>query len=241
MSRARIRKQMVYRRTARSETIRAAARARILSAARKLFAKHGYDETTMQEIVREAGTSIGNAYFYFSNKEDLLTSLLEDTLHSTWARADVLIDSVEPGAAQVAVAVYSNIIHLLTSERDLTQIAVTGAPRAVRRVVDLSLARLMAFLAANFPGRSRKEHLMTAVAIGGANRTAIELCLTGELDVPPRELAEFLVRWHLRAFGVPEGEITRVLRVAARTIKGEAAVNEPRARRKASRAKVPRG
>lgn len=232
---------MVYRRTARSEKVRAAARAKILRAARKLFAERGYDQTTMQEIVREAKTSIGNTYFYFSNKEDLLTSLLEESVRSTWARANAFINSVEPGAARIAVAVYGNIIYLLTAERDLTRIAVTGAPRALRHIVEMHMVRLMALFAANFPGRSAKEHLMTATAVGGANRTAIELCLTGQLDVPPPELADFLVRWHLRALSLPEAEIARVLRIAARTVKRGAAVTKPLAEAKASRAKTLRG
>ncbi|MFL5598198.1 MAG: helix-turn-helix domain-containing protein, partial [Gemmatimonadaceae bacterium] len=53
--------QMVYRQTARSGKVRQASRAKLLAAARKLFARHGYEATTMQQIVREADTSIGNA------------------------------------------------------------------------------------------------------------------------------------------------------------------------------------
>lgn len=220
---ARINKQMVYRQTTRSAKVRATAKAHLLGAARKLFSEHGYDKTTMQDIVREAKTSIGNAYFYFSNKEDLLTSLLEEAARATWARADAVIASVEPGAARVAVAVYANIMNFLTSDRNLARIAVTGEPRVVRHIVELHWARLTALFTANFPERSERELLMTTAAIGGANRMAIELCLTGELDVPARELADFLVRWHLRAFNLPEQEIDRVLRIAARTVKSEPA------------------
>lgn len=225
---------MVYRQTTRSAKVRATARARILRAARKLFSEHGYDKTTMQDIVREAKTSIGNAYFYFSNKEDLLTSLLEEAARATWARADEVVASVEPGAARIAVAVYANIMNFLTSDRNLTRIAVTGEPRVVLHIVELHLARLTALFTANFPGRSERDLLMTAAAVGGANRTAIELCLTGRLDIPARELADFLVRWHLRAFNLPEREIARVLRIAARTIKSEPAAKRVPGRPKSS-------
>ena len=229
---------MVYRQTARSAKVRATARAKILRAARKLFSERGYDETTMQQIVREAKTSIGNAYFYFSNKEDLLTTILEESIRSTWARADPLIDSVEPGAARIAVAVYGNIIHLLTSEKDLARIAVTGAPRAVRRLVELSFERLMGLLAANFPDQSAEDRITCAVAIGGANRTGIELSLTGQIDVPPRELAVSLLTWHLRALNLPEVEIARVLGIVALMVTADEAVTKPPPRPKASRAKA---
>jgi AcrR family transcriptional regulator len=212
---------MVYRQTARSAKVRATARARILRAARKLFSEGGYDKTTMQDIVREAKTSIGNAYFYFSNKEALLASMLEESARATWDRADAVIAATESGAARIAVAVYANIINLLTSERDLARIAVTGEPGVVRYIIELHRARLATLFAANFPDRTERELHMATAAVLGANRLAIELSLTGELDVPARELTEFLVRWHLRALDLPEPEIARVLRIATRTIKPE--------------------
>ena len=223
---------MVYRQTTRSTKVRATARAGILRAARKLFSETGYDRTTMQDIVREAKTSIGNAYFYFTNKEALLESLLEESANATWARAEGVIASAESGAARFAVAAYTNVMSLLTSDRDLARIALTGEPGVVRHIVELHRARLATLFAANFPDRSGRELPMTTAAILGANRLAIELFLTGELDIPARELTEFLVRWHLRALDLPEREIARVLRIAARTIKSEPAAKKAPARSK---------
>jgi AcrR family transcriptional regulator len=226
---------MVYRQTTRSAKVRATAKARILRAAQKLFSERAYDETTMQDIVREAKTSIGNAYFYFANKEDLLTSLLEEAVSATWARADEVIASVEPGAARIAVAIYANIMSFLTSDKDLARIALAGEPGVVRHIVELQRARFVALFTANFPGRSEKELLMTTAAIIGANRMALELVVTGELDIPARELADFLLRWHLRAFNLPDQEITRVLRIAARSVKPKSAAKQAPRRPKAPR------
>jgi AcrR family transcriptional regulator len=226
---------MVYRQTARSEKVRSASRARILRAALKLFSERAYDETTMQDIVREAKTSIGNAYFYFANKGDLLATLLEEAVGETWARAEEVSASVEPGAARVAVALYANIMSFLTSDKDLARIALTGEPAVVRHIVAKQRARFVALFAANFPGHSKKELLMTTAAIVGANRMALELFISGELDIPARELVEFLLRWHLRAFNLPEREITRVVRLAARTVKPKPAANKAPGRLKGPR------
>jgi AcrR family transcriptional regulator len=54
--------------TARGEQTRRA----IVSAALRLFREHGYAETTMRAIAREAGVSVGNAYYYFRSKEHLI-------------------------------------------------------------------------------------------------------------------------------------------------------------------------
>lgn len=47
-------------------------RAAIVDAALRLFQRHGYEGTTMREIARAAGVSLGNAYYYFESKEQLI-------------------------------------------------------------------------------------------------------------------------------------------------------------------------
>lgn len=48
---------------------------KIVTAAWKLFYRQGYDDTTVDEIIRESGTSKGTFYHYFDGKDALLSSL----------------------------------------------------------------------------------------------------------------------------------------------------------------------
>ena len=48
---------------------------KIISAAWELFYDQGYDETTIDEIITESGTSKGSFYHYFEGKDALLGSL----------------------------------------------------------------------------------------------------------------------------------------------------------------------
>ena len=50
-------------------------RGRIIEAAWKLFYRYGYDDTTVEEIIEESGTSRGSFYHYFEGKDALLSSL----------------------------------------------------------------------------------------------------------------------------------------------------------------------
>lgn len=50
-------------------------RSRIANAAWKLFYEQGYENTTIEEIVEESGTSKGSFYHYFPGKDALLGSL----------------------------------------------------------------------------------------------------------------------------------------------------------------------
>lgn len=51
------------------------AKKKIVSAAWKLFYEQGYNDTTIDDIVSESGTSKGSFYHYFSGKDDLISSL----------------------------------------------------------------------------------------------------------------------------------------------------------------------
>jgi len=55
-----------------TETKSARTRSTIIDAALRLFRERGYDATTMRAIAAEAGVSVGNAYYYFSSKEQLI-------------------------------------------------------------------------------------------------------------------------------------------------------------------------
>ncbi len=48
---------------------------KIIVAAWKLFYEQGYDDTTIEEIIEESGTSKGSFYHYFAGKDALLSSL----------------------------------------------------------------------------------------------------------------------------------------------------------------------
>lgn len=47
-------------------------RSAIIDAALRLFRERGYEATTMRAIAAEAGVSVGNAYYYFAAKEQLI-------------------------------------------------------------------------------------------------------------------------------------------------------------------------
>ena len=49
----------------------------ILEAATELFAKHGFDRTSVDEIAKKAGLSKGAIYWYFPSKEKILVALAE--------------------------------------------------------------------------------------------------------------------------------------------------------------------
>lgn len=61
-------------------------RARILTTALELFRERGYEDTTMRAIAAAAGVAVGNAYYYFGSKEQLIQAFYERT-HEEHERA----------------------------------------------------------------------------------------------------------------------------------------------------------
>ncbi|HAP66486.1 MAG TPA: TetR/AcrR family transcriptional regulator, partial [Nitrospinae bacterium] len=49
----------------------------ILEAAIKVFSEKGYSQTTIREVAKRAGISVGGVYIYFKNKEEIYFTLLK--------------------------------------------------------------------------------------------------------------------------------------------------------------------
>jgi len=52
-------------------------RERLVEAARDLFHRRGYGETSLADIARESGVPVGNVYYYFKTKEDIAAAVIE--------------------------------------------------------------------------------------------------------------------------------------------------------------------
>lgn len=61
---------------------------RILKIAIRVFSEKGYSKTTIREVAKEAGISVGGVYLYFKNKEELYQTLLKYIL-------DELVDKLK--------------------------------------------------------------------------------------------------------------------------------------------------
>jgi AcrR family transcriptional regulator len=66
-------------------------RARLLSAARTLFARRGFAATTTAEIATRAGVGAGTLFLYFASKEDLLVDLFRAEMDRVIERAFALL------------------------------------------------------------------------------------------------------------------------------------------------------
>lgn len=63
-----------------SDQHRAARRQQIVDAARRCFLREGFHRTSMQDVIAEAGLSVGAVYRYFPSKHDLINAIAEEAI-----------------------------------------------------------------------------------------------------------------------------------------------------------------
>ncbi|MBA3539274.1 MAG: TetR/AcrR family transcriptional regulator [Deltaproteobacteria bacterium] len=71
-------------------------RERILGAAERIFARHGFFAARVSEIAKEAGVADGTIYLYFKSKDELLISLFEDRMKQVNDALAAAIEGLEP-------------------------------------------------------------------------------------------------------------------------------------------------
>ena len=101
-----------------SPAARGDKRDRILAAATRVFARHGFFGAQVADIAREAGVAAGTVYLYFRSKDDLLISIFEKTMASAIAEGrQALAGVADPEARLRRIA----RLHLdrLGADRDL--------------------------------------------------------------------------------------------------------------------------
>ena len=70
------------------QTQKEATRRRVLAAAKELFDNQGYEGTTIREIARRAGVSVGSVFTTFDSKGEILSQVMQDRLDGLYAELD---------------------------------------------------------------------------------------------------------------------------------------------------------
>ncbi len=77
----------------RRERQKVTRRRRIVTAARRLFARRGYGATAIEEVAAAAGLAVGTVYNYFPSKSDLLAAIIRRETDKLIASAhELLVD-----------------------------------------------------------------------------------------------------------------------------------------------------
>jgi len=112
-------------------------RQRLVDSAKVSFAQRGYHETSISEIVRQAGIARSTFYQYFDSKLHLFESILESLIQEL----DDSIQSISmvAGSPSPHIQIQDNltrVLNLVLEERDLTRILMHNTGALDRTVVN---------------------------------------------------------------------------------------------------------
>lgn len=190
-------------------------RLRLLTAAGELFVAQGYEGTSLQQIVKAAGTSVGNCYFYFPNKEAILFAIGEQLRVEVASEIDDAIAAIEMGPKRFAVAVYAGVIA-----------TIKRAPIAKVALIDTAFPSLRELTMEMFAGRARRAFTeapelfvgwpeatpdLSAAAWHGSVYYVLEGVLSGRIHEVPAQVARFAVRWNLQSLGLSPSVVSEAL------------------------------
>jgi AcrR family transcriptional regulator len=153
-----------------------ATREKLLATARRLFGRDGYEATSVEAVLREAGVARGSLYHHFDNKPALFDAVLDQVVAETAAQAAAAAakhdDPVEGLRAGCATWLR------LSLDPAVQQIALVDAPAVL--------------------GWSRWRELDEQYTLGGVRRSLQSLADAGRV---PAEQVDSLANMLLAAVG----------------------------------------
>jgi AcrR family transcriptional regulator len=149
-------------------------RERILGVAAEWFGMHGYAATSIRDIAREVGVTVGAIYVHFSSKDRLLVAVYEEGVRRIGEAVDAVPDKTEPWV-RLEAAAQAHLEALLDNAgfaRVIVRVIPTDVPEAAR-----DLRRLRHGYEARF------SRLIDALDLApGFDRTLLRLQLLGALN-----------------------------------------------------------
>ncbi len=114
--------------------------------ASRLFTKKGYTDSSMREISKATGITIGNLYDYITKKEDVL-SLVFDAFYSTWTEnlSKHGVFAIEDPVEQLRVAL-RRMLELVHGYRDMALLMYRESVHLPKNFLKITLQKESEFI-----------------------------------------------------------------------------------------------
>lgn len=113
-------------------------RINMIIAAQKLFAKDGFEKTTMQKIADEAKVGIATLFRYFSNKESLIIEVIKMILEKQVPYFENIYAADKPGIEKVDDVLTTYIRFIFEENRDTIKLLESFELYIVFNEIELS-------------------------------------------------------------------------------------------------------
>ena len=201
---------MIYLRRDSSETKR-----KILTVCVRLFLEQGYKNTSVSQIVDEAGVARGSYLNLFPTKDRILLELTETMFGGQFGVARSIADSKLPPVYAYAVetAIQLTLTELNENLREI-YIEAYSLPETSEYIYLHTTAELKQIFSANFPDYSESDFFEMEIGTAGLMRSY--MARKCDIHFPlERKLSRFLTA-AMRVYRVPEAELEQTVRFVER-------------------------
>jgi AcrR family transcriptional regulator len=150
----------------------------LLEEAATLFAAHGFEGTSVRDIVGQVGMLPGSLYAHFENKEELLFAVYEEGVRRIRAAVQAAVETETDPWARLEAGCRAHLDNLLTKSafaQVVVRVRPDDAPRVRDRMVALRDGYELIF-----------RQLVTRLPLAaGTDRRALRLLLLGALNWSP--------------------------------------------------------
>ena len=182
-------------------------RARLLDAARTLFARQGIETTRINEITDEADVGFGSFYNHFASKEAIVEAVLAEAVAAQGEAIDAATAELDD-PAEVVAAAHRSLLNLARSDPDWGWLVIRlDLPLSLRTLGPFARRDLERGIKA---GRFSVPNKRVALfATGGALLGVMRDVVDGHA---PRDADRHHAEGVLRMLGLPAGDAAEVAR-----------------------------
>jgi TetR/AcrR family fatty acid metabolism transcriptional regulator len=124
-------------------------RDRILTAAERIFARHGFFAAKVSDVAKEAGVADGTIYLYFKSKDDILISLFERRMRQlNGALKDAIAGKSPREQLRGFVRTYLQLVHDEPAAAEVLTIELQQSAKFMKEYDNVELADFLRMLAA---------------------------------------------------------------------------------------------
>ncbi len=184
----------------------------ILNVAKELFLTEGYENTSIRKIVKLSKTSIGNFYFYFKSKEDLLNLLFFKGLDSFWNSIEKKLASLKDSNLQTAFVIFQTFYTVFTQKDEMMLLLSLSSSQDLKNSLFKDyLFNLKHTIIVDKSLLEGKDLDLLSSTIMGSLFSVIDLKMSGKTDKTPLELASYLTETTLKVLNDSPKEIAETI------------------------------
>jgi AcrR family transcriptional regulator len=197
---------------------------RIIETTRKLFLERGYEKTTVREISKRSGVSLGSMYHFFETKDDIFLNLAGEVLMMSAQLGDRAAGSTGDAYLRLAIEL-AVVVHLFSSDTHTAALFATAYRSAMMQTLIIKQAsqRNRALFQTLLPAWDEKRYFTTTLTILGVlsaqvNERLHTDCLTQE------ERVQALLRAVLPVFGADPEKVEATIRETATSMRSKSMI-----------------